>query len=316
MILTGTTRPPGNDAVWVDMFRRTAGIIGVGSTTVWQASQSYAINSLVRPPIYNGWIYQATAGGVSGATEPSWSIRKDDTFVDGGVTWRAVKLDYYSGAAVVIRANASTLEEVWIDEKNADPYGPVVGSEGTEPLIEIPASIGAPPGTFFDYGPVHLVATGTLARLSDTYPEGRFDARRFRPNVVVEIPENVFTEAEWVGRVLAIGEAHAQGSGPKLPSSTRRFMDGLLPRLSPRATDLVIELWVANGSCGNLMDALIYEKRIETFGVASGLAYFDARGWGILVKDTPIQFPVPARELETIGLPAYSFGGGGTGSAK
>ena len=53
-------------------------------------------------------------------------------------------------------------------------------------------------------------------------------------------------------RVLAVGEAHAQSTGPKLPSSTRRFMDGLLPRLAPRAADLVIELWVANGTCGKV----------------------------------------------------------------
>jgi hypothetical protein len=53
-------------------------------------------------------------------------------------------------------------------------------------------------------------------------------------------------------RVLAIGEAHAQSTGPKLASSTKRFMDHLLPRLAPRATDLVLELWVANGSCGKV----------------------------------------------------------------
>jgi len=53
-------------------------------------------------------------------------------------------------------------------------------------------------------------------------------------------------------RVLAVGEAHAQSDGPKAASSTRRFMDGLLPHLAPRATDLVIELWLANGSCGNV----------------------------------------------------------------
>jgi hypothetical protein len=53
-------------------------------------------------------------------------------------------------------------------------------------------------------------------------------------------------------RVLAIGEAHAQSAGPKLASSTKRFTDALLPRLAPRATDLVIELWVANGSCGKV----------------------------------------------------------------
>jgi hypothetical protein len=53
-------------------------------------------------------------------------------------------------------------------------------------------------------------------------------------------------------RVLAIGEAHAQSDGPKTASATRRFMDGLLPHLPPRASDLVIELWLANGSCGKV----------------------------------------------------------------
>jgi hypothetical protein len=53
-------------------------------------------------------------------------------------------------------------------------------------------------------------------------------------------------------RVLGIGEAHAQSAGPKLPSTTRRFIDRLLPRLSPRAADLVLELWISNGSCGKV----------------------------------------------------------------
>ena len=53
-------------------------------------------------------------------------------------------------------------------------------------------------------------------------------------------------------RVLAVGEAHAQSDGPKAASATRRFMDGLLPHLAPRASDLVIELWLANGKCGQV----------------------------------------------------------------
>jgi len=52
--------------------------------------------------------------------------------------------------------------------------------------------------------------------------------------------------------VLAIGEAHAQSDGSRSDSSTKRFMDTLLPRLAPRASDLVIELWLANGSCGKV----------------------------------------------------------------
>jgi hypothetical protein len=72
-----------------------------------------------------------------------------------------------------------------------------------------------------------------------------------------------------------------------------------------------------SGACGDLMDALMYEKRIEGIAVASGLAYFDARGWGTLAPGTPYHFPVPAVELETLQLAPYTFGGiGGAGAAN
>lgn len=59
-----------------------------------------------------------------------------------------------------------------------------------------------------------------------------------------------------------------------------------------------------------------YEKRIETFQTSAGLAYFDDRGWGDLVSGTPVHFPVPGAELETLGLDNYTFGGvGGDGGA-
>lgn len=65
-------------------------------------------------------------------------------------------------------------------------------------------------------------------------------------------------------RVLAIGEAHAQSDGPKSPSATRRFMDSLLPRLAPRASDLVIELWLANGSCGKVEQKVARQQSAVT----------------------------------------------------
>jgi hypothetical protein len=66
-----------------------------------------------------------------------------------------------------------------------------------------------------------------------------------------------------------------------------------------------------SGGCGNLMDALIYEKRFETLMLSGGLALFDARGWGILLKGTALHFPVPALELNALPLPVYTFGGQG-----
>jgi uncharacterized protein len=64
-----------------------------------------------------------------------------------------------------------------------------------------------PPGTFFDAAPLHLVTTATLDKLRSLYPAGRFEPRRFRPNIIVATPPEAegFVENGWVGREIAIG---------------------------------------------------------------------------------------------------------------
>jgi uncharacterized protein len=54
---------------------------------------------------------------------------------------------------------------------------------------------------------VHLVTTATLDELRSLYPAGRFEPRRFRPNVIVAKPPEAegFVENGWVGREIAIG---------------------------------------------------------------------------------------------------------------
>ncbi|MBI1884808.1 MAG: MOSC domain-containing protein [Chloroflexi bacterium] len=64
-----------------------------------------------------------------------------------------------------------------------------------------------PQGTFFDLGIIHLLTTGTIDRLREAYPQGRFEARRFRPNIVVETPGQMdFVENAWLNQTLAVGE--------------------------------------------------------------------------------------------------------------
>jgi hypothetical protein len=65
-----------------------------------------------------------------------------------------------------------------------------------------------PEGTFFDAAFVHLLTTATLERLRMLYPQGRFEVRRFRPNMVVQTAdvEKDFVENAWVGQTLAIGD--------------------------------------------------------------------------------------------------------------
>lgn len=72
----------------------------------------------------------------------------------------------------------------------------------------------------------------------------------------------------------------------------------------------------ADGSCGDLFEALQYEKRLELFMMGMGTEYFDDRGWGDLVQHTLLQFPIPGSELLLLLLDLYSFGGpGGTSAA-
>lgn len=68
-------------------------------------------------------------------------------------------------------------------------------------------TITIPPTTFFDEAPVHLVTTATLHALHSRYPDGRFDARRFRPNVVIDTKtlEPAFLENDWTGGTVMIG---------------------------------------------------------------------------------------------------------------
>ncbi len=79
---------------------------------------------------------------------------------------------------------------------------------------------------------------------------------------------------------------------------------------------------LASESAADLMDKIIYEKRIEGFIQCGGCAFFDRRGFGSLaptgpdfhhglVEGTPLHFPIPGRELERLGLPYYTFGGVG-----
>jgi hypothetical protein len=67
-----------------------------------------------------------------------------------------------------------------------------------------------------------------------------------------------------------------------------------------------------NGACGNLFDAIQYEKRIELYPTEGDISWWDARGWGKLLPGTPYHVPVSGRELISLGIPYYTFGGVGS----
>ena len=92
---------------------------------------------------------------------------------------------------------------------------------------------GLPEGTFFDCAVVHVLTTATIDRLHELYPQGRFEVRRFRPNVVVETAEGVkdFVENGWIGRTLALGsEVRLNITGPCSRCVMTTLPQGDLPK--------------------------------------------------------------------------------------
>jgi hypothetical protein len=68
-------------------------------------------------------------------------------------------------------------------------------------------------------------------------------------------------------------------------------------------------------TCGNILEAMKYEMRIELAHGRFGSWFFDSRGWGDLVANTAFQFPVPNQEMDARAKPFYDMGGGGPGTA-
>ena len=73
-------------------------------------------------------------------------------------------------------------------------------TDEASPLVDIPC----PPGTFLDFGAVHLLTTRSL---------GDWSVHRFRPTVLVETDTD---ENEWIGREVTIGDVVLQPFMPTI----------------------------------------------------------------------------------------------------
>lgn len=61
--------------------------------------------------------------------------------------------------------------------------------------------------------------------------------------------------------------------------------------------------------CGNMMEALKWEKRLETENTHWMAWYIDSRGWGDLPEGTPLHWATPYSDLQVRLKPVYSVGG-------
>jgi len=61
-----------------------------------------------------------------------------------------------------------------------------------------------------------------------------------------------------------------------------------------------------NGTCGSLLEAMKYEKRMETAFTGYMIWFTDSRGWGDLPRGTAIEWPVPYQEMQARLQPYYN----------
>ncbi len=117
-------------------------------------------------------------------------------------------------------SSGAQAEEYWPDVEYLDFRDTVTD-------FELPA------GMFFDLAVVHLLTTATIDRLRTLHPEGRFEVRRFRPNIVVATgpDEQGFVENDWIGHTIAIGdEVRLRITGPCPRCVMTTLSQGDLPK--------------------------------------------------------------------------------------
>ena len=124
------------------------------------------------------------------------------------------------------------------------PEEPLPDLTGFEELLEFES----PPGTYFDAYPISIMSQQSLATMNQLAGESRFDVRRFRPNLLVDIPdtEHPFPEQAWVGKTLSIGNLtlKIEMTCPRCSMTTHGFDD------LPRDTEIMRKL--VDHSDGNL----------------------------------------------------------------
>ncbi len=59
-----------------------------------------------------------------------------------------------------------------------------------------------------------------------------------------------------------------------------------------------------------ILDAIFYERDLELFVAGFAIGYFDMRRRDMLQPGTMLHFPIPAKELNVLGMAVYTFGGG------
>ena len=150
---------------------------------------------------------------------------------------------------------------------------------------------------------------------------GFADASRIGPFPIFTVAENDMLAAEGyirTGNIAAaaalIDKTRTTAGLPALVGAVTTSTDPV-PGGASCVPRVPVSPTFTTTACGNIFEAMKWEKRMETAYTTYGAWYLDSRGWGDLPEGTPISWPVPFQELDARGKAIYDLGGVGGPSA-
>ena len=147
-------------------------------------------------------------------------------------------------------------------------------------------------------------------QLKTRYGNYQFDEYRYETDAGSGVPiyrtqEHDFIRAEALlhmsgsqAEISALLDTYHVGNGG-YPSTVGLPVGSITDAPNPQHDKGVTTLW----------SVLKYERKLELLGTSSGMEFFANRAYGDLSPRTLLHFPVPAKDLETLGFPLYSHGG-------
>lgn len=203
--------------------------------------------------------------------------------------WYSASTDYltYSGWGAtdmyVVHLMDPTQPQHWTDDP-AFPHPPPSTNPIDERLI-----------TDFEYMPSNWMQAARGYYHFTNHRSKRYDDAYV--NATLPLPELLKAENDMLKAESRIygGSPDLAGAAAIINASTRKTR-GQMPDVLPEREALI--------------QAIHHERHVELYAFTMGVPFFEMRKLDLLQIGTPLHFPLPARTLETLGLPQpyYTFG--------
>lgn len=170
------------------------------------------------------------------------------------------------------------------------------------------SSIALAPGQYIRNRPANEDLAGSGWGFS-FYDHRRYGATRLAGNIgpytdmsATEISmlaaEGYIRAGQFPQAIALINASRVRNGLPAIPASVTTAtqpigtMPGCVPHVPQPPT-------FTTTACGNVFEAMKYEKRMETAFTGYMIWFTDNRGWGDMIATTPLEWPVPFQEMQS-----------------